>query len=81
MWVIFVFYQILVIFGAIECSIIDPSFRFKILSDDGDPGEALYLTEYIENDDIETVRTNTFKQINIAKVLFKYLINLSQLNK
>lgn len=29
--------------------------RFKHFRDDGDPGEALYLTEYIEKNDIENV--------------------------
>lgn len=34
---------------------VNPYPRYNLFRDDGDPGEALYLTKYIESGDIETV--------------------------
>lgn len=42
--------SVLVIFGAIGASVVDPNPR------GGDPGKALYLTKYIENGEIAKVR-------------------------
>lgn len=50
------FCNISVIFTIISGSFINPYPRFKLFKDDGDPGDALYLTKYIESGDIETGR-------------------------
>lgn len=47
--------NISVISTVISGSFVNPYPRYKLFSDDGDPGEALYLTKYIEKGDIETV--------------------------
>lgn len=52
---IFAFSYILVIFTTIECLKIESQLRNKNFPEDDDPGEALYLTKYIEDGDIETV--------------------------
>lgn len=44
-----------VIFGICSGTFINPYPRFQLYNDDGNPGEALYLTKYIESGDIETV--------------------------
>ena len=56
MRLIFLFLNISVTFCVISGSFINPYPRFKLFKDDGDPGEAVYLTKYIESGDIETVR-------------------------
>lgn len=55
MHLIWLFYSISVFFTVISASFINPYPRFKSSNDGGDPGDALYLTEYIEKGDIETV--------------------------
>lgn len=55
MRLILLFYNISVIFTVISGSFVNPYPKYKLFSDDGDPGEALYLTKYIENGDIEMV--------------------------
>lgn len=55
MRLILLFCNISVIFTVISGSFVNPYPKYKLFSDDGDPGEALYLTKYIENGDIETV--------------------------
>lgn len=52
---IFLISFILVAVTAVHGSFINPYPRFKLYDDSGDPGNALYLTEYIEKGDIETV--------------------------
>lgn len=47
--------NILVIFTIVECSFFNPYRQLRYYSDDDDPGEPLYLTEYIESGDIEKV--------------------------
>lgn len=48
--------SIFVALTAVHGSFINPYPRFKSFSDGGNPGDALYLTEYIEKGDIETVK-------------------------
>lgn len=42
-------------FTIISGSFVNPYPRYKLFCDGGDPGDALYLTKYIESGDIETV--------------------------
>lgn len=63
------------IFFAVSGSFVNPYPRFQHFSDDGDPGEALYLTKYIESGDIKTVRfllllLTFFDSCNIRCVYF-----------
>lgn len=46
---------IAVILTVVDGSFINQYPRFKLQKDDGDPGEPLYLTKYIESGDIQTV--------------------------
>nr|AAY27740.1 salivary/fat body serine carboxypeptidase [Sitodiplosis mosellana] len=56
MRLILLLFNISVTFCVISGSFINPYPRFKSFHDDGDPGEAVYLTKYIESGDIETAR-------------------------
>lgn len=49
-----IFCVVLLAFCA-ESSFINPYPRYKAYFDNGDPGEPLYLTKYIESGDLETV--------------------------
>lgn len=44
-----------VTYTVIGGSFVNPYPRFKLYNDGENPGDALYLTKYIENGDIETV--------------------------
>lgn len=55
MRIILLFCTISVIFTVISASFLELNEKLETFSHDGDPGEALFLTEYIENEDIETV--------------------------
>lgn len=52
---ILLFCNISVMFTIISGSFVNPYPRYKLFCDGGDPGDALYLTKYIESGDIETV--------------------------
>lgn len=54
-FILIVFSVLVLLFARINCSLIDSYPCYELLNDDGDPGEALYLTKYIESGDIETV--------------------------
>lgn len=56
MRLLFKLFGVLVALSYINASFINPYPRFESYNDGGNPGEALYLTKYIENGDIETVR-------------------------
>lgn len=56
MRLIFLFFDISVTVAVISASFVNPYLRFNSYNDGGNPGDALYLTKYIENGDIETVR-------------------------
>lgn len=47
--------NISVTFCVISGSFVNPYPRFNAFHDGGDPGDAVYLTKYIESGDIETV--------------------------
>lgn len=55
MRLIFLFFIIFLAFTVISGSFVNPYPRFSSFNDGGNPGDALYLTKYIENGDIETV--------------------------
>lgn len=55
MRVFLLFCAISVISTNVSGSFLNPYPEIKFFSDYGDSGDALYLTEYIENGDIETV--------------------------
>lgn len=59
MRLIVVIVNISVLFAVTSGLFLNPYPQPKYFSDDGDPGEALYLTKYIESGDIETVRIQT----------------------
>lgn len=67
---IFLFSFILVTLTAVRGSFINPYPRFKSYNDGGNPGDALYLTEYIEKGDIETVNLLWF---SIECYIFSYI--------
>lgn len=45
----------MVALASIEASFVNPYPRYAKYEDDGDPGEPLYLTKYIESGDLELV--------------------------
>lgn len=45
----------MVAIATIEATFVNPYPRFARFEDDGDPGEALYLTKYIESGNLEFV--------------------------
>lgn len=55
MRLILFFFNFSITFCVISGSFVNPYPRFKSFHDGGDPGDALYLTKYIESGDIETV--------------------------
>lgn len=50
-----IFFSVSIILTGSSGSFINPYPRFESYNDGGNPGEALYLTKYIENGEIETV--------------------------
>ncbi|XP_031635907.1 venom serine carboxypeptidase-like [Contarinia nasturtii] len=56
MRIILLFLNIAVAVNLIHGSFVNPYPKFKSFSDGGDPGEALYLTKYIENGEVEKAR-------------------------
>lgn len=58
MWIIFI---ISAIYTIAEASFINSMYpRYKFYKDNGDPGEPLYLTKYIEKGDINTVSNHNY---------------------
>lgn len=57
MYIISTVFLTVVILTTAEGSFVNPYPRYKFYEDNGDPGEPLFLTKYIENGDIETVST------------------------
>lgn len=59
---ILIFFLISAIYTIAEGSFINSMYpRYKLYTDNEDPGEPLYLTKYIEKGDIETVSYCSFK--------------------
>lgn len=55
-----IFFSVFITLTGINGSFMNPYPRFKFFSDGGNPGDALYLTKYIENGDIEKVSLTKF---------------------
>lgn len=83
MRLLFKLFGVLVALSYINASFINPYPRFESYNDGGNPGEALYLTKYIENGDIETVRlfilALRFIRILFVSYLSKSSIKLNEL--
>lgn len=71
MYFILQFFLIVVILTIVKGSFVNPYPRYKFYGDDGDPGEPLFLSKYIENGDIETVST-CFRLLNLLLSYFTF---------
>lgn len=60
MRLIFLIISSIIAFAIVDASFVNPYPRFTAFRDGGDPGEALYLTKYIESGDLELVRNLIF---------------------
>lgn len=67
---ILLLFNMSLIFAVIDGSFVNPYPRYKSFSDGGDPGEALYLTKYIESGDIGTVSFGETEYIRDFNVVF-----------
>lgn len=78
MRLLFKLFGVLVALSYINASFINPYPRFESYNDGGNPGEALYLTKYIENGDIETVRL-FFLALRFIRILFVSYLSKSSI--
>lgn len=72
---LFVFVLVLYISTTVNSAFLNPYPPIVSFSDNGDPGEALYLTKYIYNGDYQTVRF-VFEETNISKIFRKKNIKI-----
>lgn len=80
MRLLLILFAISVALDHINASFVNPYPRYESYNDGGNPGEALYLTKYIENGDIETVCLFLTLQSLIESCLFASWYRSKSLN-